>query len=165
MPDAATEEAARIDAGLRNEAGKRAAADPLPGPLADAFLKDSIPVGVGISVRRIVASDWHILKALDSPILRQLLELQKDEALREETEYSDSEQCEMVYQFTHAPKQCRELLKMGRETYRSTAQDYCDSGIDFAQMPLIIAAITKQLSDCIATSISYNATDEKKKTG
>ncbi|MDE2097606.1 MAG: hypothetical protein KGL39_10195 [Patescibacteria group bacterium] len=152
------------DAGLRQEAMKRAAADPLPGPLSDAFLKDAVDVGKGIFVRRVVASDWHILKALNSPILRQLLELQKDETLREETEYSDLEQAEMVYQFTHSPKQCRELLKMGREIFSSTSQDYCDTSVDFSQMPMIIAAITKQLSDCISASVSYGAEDLKKKT-
>ena len=158
-----TPEQAAVDAGLRDESQKRAAADPLPGPLSDAFLKGAIRISRDVAVRRIVASDWHILKGLDSPILRQLLELQKDESLREETAYSDVEQCEMVYQFTHTPKECRELLAQGRNLFKAKAEDYCDDQINFAQMPQIIAAITKQLSDCIATSLSYSA-DEKKKT-
>src|ERR1017187_6604772 len=133
-----------IAAGLREEANKRAAADPLPGPLADAFLKGAIPWGDGRFVRRVVASDWKILKGLDSPIFRQILEPQKDPTLREETVYSDEEQWEMCWQFTHSPADNRALMAKGRPAYRAEAEKWADE-TDLTDMAFIVDSITKLL--------------------
>ena len=63
-----------VDANLREEANRRAAATPLPGALADAFLTDAIQVTDTMFVRRVVASDWSILQWLDSPIYKMILD-------------------------------------------------------------------------------------------
>ena len=66
------------EAQLTEDARKRAAATPLPGALAEAFLCDAIFVPWGdkqIPVRRVVASDWPILQWLESPIFKLILEI------------------------------------------------------------------------------------------
>ena len=162
IPTMLPEESARLaEAGVEQMARARAAADPLPGALSDAFLKDSIKIADGVWVRRVVASDWKILKALDSPIFRQMLEFQKPEDAREETVFSDEEQWEMCWQFTHTPKENRELIAQGRKAYAETAETWADSA-ELSQMPLIIDAITKQLIRSFQTSLQYGDGLKKK---
>ena len=148
---------------LTEDAQKRAAADPLPGSLAEAFLSDAIQVGDNLYVRRVVASDWRIIKALDSPLYRQMLEYQKPEETREEIEFSDEEQWEMCWQFTHSPKECRALLAKGRDAFRETASEMADT-ISMPQMPMIIKAIVKQIYASFETSIKYSGDGDEKKT-
>ena len=150
-----------ISAGLREESNKRAAADPLPGPLADAFLKGAIPWGDGRFVRRVVASDWKILKALDSPIFRQMLEAQKKPELREETVYSDEDQWEMCWQFTHTPAENRALIAKGREAYRAAAETWADE-TDLTDMAFIVDSITKLLVSSSNTRVGFGSSAEKK---
>ena len=139
---------------LTEEARKRAAATPFPGPLAEAFLSDAIQVDDHLFVRRIVASDWKILQWLDSPIIRQMLELQKDEKLREDVQFTDEEEWEMCWQFTHSPKECRELRAKGREAFKAAAVEYGDT-ITMPQSKLIIKAIGKQIVNSYSTAVKY----------
>ena len=139
---------------LTEEARKRAAATPFPGALSDAFLSDAIKVGEGLLVRRIVASDWKILTALDSPIIKQILELQKDEKIREEVSYTDEEEWEMCWQFTHSPKECRELLTKGKESFREQAMEMADM-ITMPQAKLIVRAIGAHLMNGFMTAMKY----------
>ena len=126
------------------EARKRAATDPLPGPLAEAFLSDSIKVGQ-INVRRVVASDWPILKQLNSPIYLQWLEMQKAPEIREEVPFTDEQAYEMCWQFTHTPKESRVLLVGGVEAYRLKATEEIADMFDLATLTEIVNAIQQQL--------------------
>jgi hypothetical protein len=152
---------------LTEEARKRAAATPFPGPLADAFLHDAIQVDDHLFVRRIVASDWKILQALDSPICKQMLEFQKDEKLREPVPFTDEEEWEMCWQFTHSPKECRELMAKGRAAFREAAIEYGDT-LTMPQSKLVIGAIGRQITNSWLTCIKYApkdaATAAEKKT-
>ena len=139
---------------LTEEARKRASATPFPGPLAEAFLSDAIQVDEKLFVRRIVASDWKILQWLDSPIMRQMLELLKDEKLRDDVPFTDEEEWEMCWQFTHLPKDCRELQAKGRETFRAVAVEYGDT-ITMPQSKLIVRAIGKQIVNSYSTAVKY----------
>ena len=152
---------------LREEANRRAAATPLPGPLADAFLKDAIQVDENVFVRRIVASDWSLLQWMDSPLYRMFLELQKDEPLREEIKYTDEEEWEMCWQFTHSPKECRVLREKGREVFRATCTEQIGDNVLMGVQKAIVAAISKQVVACFGTKVGFGDGDgdeSKKKT-
>lgn len=84
------------------------------------------------------------MKWLESPLWKSFLELQKDEKIREEVEYSDEEQYEMAWQFTHSPAEVRELMAQGRERYRSTSVAWADT-ITLAALPDAITAIQRQV--------------------
>jgi len=148
---------------LIEDATRRAAAEPLPGPLSQAFLSDAIDCGHGLFVRRIVASDWIVLKWLDSPLYKMTLEVQKDEAIREDINYEESEGYEMVWQFTHTPKQNRELKARGREVYRETAFEEFGDIYNIQTLSECIKAIGKQVVSSFETKVSFEESESKKK--
>lgn len=152
-----------IELGLEDNANRRAAATPLPGPLSDAFLTDAIDCGNGLVVRRIVASDWIILQWLDSPLYKMALEAQKDESIKEEVDYQESEGYEMIWQFTHTPKQCRELKAKGREAFTETAYSEIGDAHKPQDLAKAIQAIGKQIAASFETKVSFEAEDSKKK--
>jgi hypothetical protein len=149
---------------LIEDARRRAAATPLPGALSEAFLNDAIQVADNLFVRRIVASDWKVLQALGSPIYKLILELQKDESIREDISYTDEEEWEMCWQFTHNPKECRELLAKGKDGFRAEAVALGDT-LTLPTMKSIVAAVRKHLFDSYLTKVQFGneeTTAEKK---
>lgn len=160
MADTAT--LPEAEAALEQDARRRAAADPLPGALADAFLEDAIQIGDNLYVRRVVASDWKVLKWLDSPIFKAMLEMQKDEGNRDEIAFTDEEQYEMAWQFTHTPAEVRELMTKGREGFKKSCEQWADH-LDFASLPSAINALQKQILKSFSTSLKYGGEDEAKK--
>lgn len=150
------------EAALEEDARRRAAADPLPGALNDAFLQDAIQIGPNIYVRRVVASDWLVFKWLNSPIFQAMLELQKDEKLREEVQFTEQEQYEMAWQFTHTPKQVRALMAKGRDKFREECQEFADE-LDFALLPAAIEALVRQIIRSFSTSQQYGEEGDLKK--
>lgn len=150
------------EAALNEDARRRACADPLPGALADAFLEDAIQIGPNTFVRRVVASDWKVLKWLDSPIFKAMLEFQKDEKLRDEVPFTDEEQWEMAWHFTHSPKEARELMARGRESFRSACTVWADD-LPMPSLPAAINAMQKQIIKSFSASLKYGGEDEAKK--
>jgi hypothetical protein len=152
---------------LTEQARRRAAATPLPGALADAFLTDAIQVTDNMFVRRVVASDWSILQWLDSPIYKMILEVQKDEAMRDAVTYTDEEEWEMCWQFTHSPKDCRALKAKGREVFRQTCIDEMGDTNPLVVTKKAVEAISKQILASFDTKIGFSSgegDDSKKKT-
>jgi hypothetical protein len=148
---------------LREEAAKRANATPLPGALSDAFLTDSIPVSANILVRRVVASDWPLMQWLDSPIYKMFLEMMKEEAIREAVSFTDEEEWEMMWQFTHTPQQCRDLKAKGREAFRATAVAEIGDSMSKIETAEGVAAISQQVVKSFGTKIEYGNEGSKKK--
>jgi hypothetical protein len=145
---------------LTEDANRRAAATPLPGALAEAFLTDAIQVSDKLWVRRVVASDWSILQWLDSPIYKMILEVQKDEKIRDEVPYTDEEEWEMCWQFTHTPKQCRELKAKGRGVFRQTCIDEMGDAHSLIVTKKAVEAISKQILASFDTKIGFSSSDE-----
>lgn len=145
---------------LSEDAGKRASATPLPGPLLSAFLDESIQVTPEIKVRRFVASDWAILQWLNSPIYKMTLESQKAEEIREPVQSTNEEDYELCWVFTHTPQQCRELKAKGRETFTQTATEEIADVVTLPVLGLIVAAISKQIVKSFETAIQYGANGE-----
>jgi hypothetical protein len=152
----------RREGGLNHEAAKRANADPLPGVLYRAFDPDHIPIGNGLSVRPVVASDWKALKWLESPVWKAFLELQKDEKIREDVAYTDEEQYEMAWQFTHTPKEVRALMARGRDCFRETCVEWADT-ITFAALPDAVNAIQRQIILSFTSRPTVGSDDDLKK--
>lgn len=148
---------------LTDDANRRAAATPLPGALADAFLRGAIQVDETTFVRRVVASDWPILQWLNSPLYRLILEIQKDEAIREEIPYTDEEEWEMCWQFTHSPKECRALKEKGREVFKQTAIDEIGDSSLMGVQKKIVSAISAQVVASFGTKVGFGDGEEVKK--
>jgi hypothetical protein len=147
---------------LQREAAKRAQAEPLPGALGAAFLNGDIDVQ-GIKVRRVVATDWKVLKWLKSPILQQILELQKPAESREEIFISDEDEYEMCFQFIHSPKRMRELMGGTREDFRKLATEEIADKLDNAIVKAIVVAVSEQFIVSFQTALQFFPKDEAEK--
>ncbi len=149
---------------LRAEATKRAGADPLPGPAGDAFGKHgAIPIGSsGISVRRVVASDWQILKSLDSPIIKMLLELRQNPTTTAEIPIETEEEWELAFQFTRPVAAVREALAQGRDKFREQARGEVGDTLDESVVSLIRIAVLEQIRRSWSTAVSYRQEMEEK---
>lgn len=150
---------------LEREAAKRASADPLPGALSEAFLSDAIDVG-GVKVRQVKATDWKLLKWLNSPILQQMLELQKPKEQRQEVPLTDEEEWEICFQFTTEPKVLRKLMGGTREAFTEIATEMIADKLDTAQIKAMTNAVSEQFIASFKTALLFFPPEEpaEKKT-
>lgn len=147
---------------LENEAAKRANADPLPGPAGDAFAKNG-PIEVGPHVvREVVASDWKVLKALDSPIIKMIMEMRQNPNSNVEIDVTDDEEFQIAFQFTRPPKVVREAMAKGKEAFTETAVLEIGDKIDSPTIKLIQAAVMEQIRRSWITAVSYKEKLEEK---
>ena len=139
---------------IEQAAGRRAAATPLPGPLADAFGSNCIMVGT-VAVRKIVNSDWSFFHKINSP----LLEITKEKATGGELDLKVTElqEAEIVWQFTHTPKQCRDLFEKGKDVWENTVRAEVDDAIDQPLIRLIIMAVMEHIGQSWKTTLEYKA--------
>lgn len=148
------EQDAKLKHQITVDAAKRAAADPLPGSLLQAFGSDGIRVGEHL-VRRIVANDWTILKQLNSPLLQQILEMQKPEAAREPVEASDEDVFAMIWMFTHTPRECRELMKSGKQAFLDKAAEEVGDVLTSEVIKMMSLAVGEQIKRSWETALKY----------
>jgi hypothetical protein len=161
MPEPALNLVANKEFILRQMASDRASADPFPGPLSEAFCKGAIQVGE-FQVRKIVASDWKILKALDSPILKFIQEMIQDPGQVPDVPVNDVEEWEVCLQFTRDPESVRELLSKGREVFRSAATKEIGDTVEAETVKIIVACVAEHIRRSWATALSYKAELEEK---
>ncbi len=107
---------------LENEAGKRANAEPLPGPLSAAFGPEEIKCRV-FSIRKVVAYDWQILKQIKSAFYENWLEWQKPEEIRQMVEMSDATICDLIFLLSRPCIESWELINVGIEQFKRASAD------------------------------------------
>lgn len=104
-------------------ATRRANTEPLPGPLDRAFAPEEL-AQFGFVLRPVVASDFILLKKLNSPLYRQTFVLAEharqiksgelpEDAPPPRTEYDEDECVEMIFQFTRPLPVVREIFRRG----------------------------------------------------
>ena len=152
---------------------RRANAEPLPGPLARAFGIEELKV-MGFTIRPVVASDFILLKQLDSPLYRQVFALAEHarrvkagEVLQDapppETKYDEAECVEMIYQFTRPLAEVRAALRAGRAQFRETALGAITDALPIAQMevfPRLVASVVENFTAAFGTAVQYGAPDK-----
>ncbi len=139
---------------------ERANREPLPGALAGAFdPMQSIKVG-DYTIRPIVAGDYTLIKKLNSPVYRQILELQKENG-GEEVQVDDVEQWELIYILTNPPEHSLKLLYNG-----GNIRDKAIETLGAKLGPLLVAdlfiACIQQFKTHMETMLSYAAAKEGK---
>lgn len=141
--------------GLERAALDRVSGDPLPGPLAQAFCDADIVAG-GIPIRKVVPSDWIILRGLNSPIIRLIEELRQNPNEDPKLTVSDEEHFEIIYQFTRPAKEGRQLLKQGKEVFRDKAVEWVDAQmLNPVQIQQAVAAVMEQIRRSWETALKY----------
>lgn len=160
------EKAAR-DLNLRAEASKRASADPLPGPLANAFGPLSLKV-CGMEVRPLVAYDWAIMKSMNAPIYRQMLEWMQNQDHPEKAdliEFTDQEGWELIFLLTRSCEEADEVFEKGKQAFSRAARREIGMKLHTAQVSLLAEACLKQIQAHMETMVKYTAEAEEKKEG
>lgn len=153
----------KVNPVLTEMARARAMAEPLPGTLAEAFLNDAIDVH-GIKVRRAVASDFVLMRWLDSPIYRQMLESQKPKEKQEPVEYAAEEAFEIAFQFTRSPKETRAIQAKGRQAFREAAiEEFGDRFPNMAVAESVVEAAAEQMKKAWATGIENGSPEPAEK--
>jgi uncharacterized protein (UPF0248 family) len=94
----------------RQKCTQQAMSKPLPGESRGAFLNGAINIQ-GKSVHRIVPSDFIVLEALKSPILKMMEQATQSGEKKSEMEWTAQEEFEICYVFTTDPKEVYRTLK------------------------------------------------------
>jgi hypothetical protein len=114
----------------RREAAARAAATPLPGPLADAFaIAPEITVGK-YKVRAFLECDFEFLKALEHPLYEILIDLWTG-TKESKNDYFPRGQYgwDVCFLFTHSADDVEALLKQGKSAFQDAAK------AEFSRLP------------------------------
>lgn len=135
-------------------AQKRASADPLPGPLAEAFIPGGIKVGE-FTIRKIVASDWIILKQIGSPLHKQMLEWRQNPKNPTNVEMDEQQEKELCYQFTRPVVEVREMLAAGSEAFQSAVTSEIGDKVDVHNIKIMALAVMEQVARSWSTAVEY----------
>ncbi len=141
------------EAVLENLANKRASADPLPGPLGQAFCEGPIEVA-GVTVYPVVPRYFQALKALNSPLISMLQDVVQSGKM--DTELEDEKAWEICWIFTHTGKQVREQIAKGKESLSELAIETVGESSDYP-VGLVMAAVMEQIKRHMTTAIKHTA--------
>ncbi len=147
---------------LRPLAVERANKEPLPGPVAVAFgPREDIFVGE-IKVRPVIGGDFAIIKSLNSPVYRQILESTKEKG-GEDIEPTDYEKWDIIYLLTHKPLECHALLQRSNDPFRQAAIEYVVGGEhSILTIVALFDACVEQFKRHLSTMIPYGSKEEGK---
>jgi hypothetical protein len=137
---------------------------PVPGPAAGAFLDGPIQVGP-YSVRKMVASDWLVLQKIKSGVMLNAAELDKPEAIRVD-HWSDQTNCELIWMFTHTPKEIRAALRAGVEAFcEQCVAETVDLFVDPSIYVELQKAVLEQFQRANATILKHESKNGDGKEG
>lgn len=142
-----------IEQKLNSLATKRALADPMPGPLGEAFTSKTIEVG-GKQVYKVVPRYFLALKAIKSPLIEMMQDIVSSGKV--DTELKDEEAWEICWIFTHSPAEVREKLSKGVAALKEASQVEIGDAEDYP-VNLVIIAVMEQLKRHLATAVKYTA--------
>lgn len=146
---------------------RRANAEPFPGPLAQAFAEDP-PNLHGFKLRPIVASDFILLRKLNSPLHKRTQAIAEhaqkikaglvpEDAPLPKTDFEEEEAYEMIYQFTVPVSQARAELNKGREYFRECALRAVADKLDPLHITDVVAGVVRNFLATFATVIEHAA--------
>lgn len=121
----------------------KAGAEPFPGPLAAAFAEGPIKIG-RFTVREFVPMDAAILRRINSPFYRQILEILKPRDKRKPTEYEDADEWAVIYLFTRPCDEAEAKLNLGLADFLRSAR------AEFAHNPRINLGLYHDLFEACA---------------
>lgn len=172
-PDKASKAQAAIAAEIaalqaRSIRTRRVNMDPLPGPLASAFAIAPV-TRHGIALRPAVAADFIILRQLDSPLHRHLLNLAEFQQRISsgaaadlpppKTSVGTEDMFEMVYQFATPSRRIIQELAEGRNVLREHAIKAIGSRCPGDKLKDLIPLAQGNIEAAFSTALEYVAAD------
>jgi hypothetical protein len=148
----------RLQKAINTQAGIRAAADPLPGPLSVAFLPPCDIEVESYRIRPIVAYDWAIMKRIGSPIYRQMLEVMQNGDKAAEVPSEPEEMWDLIFLLTRPCMESDALFKKGGlDAFREAAKQEIGMKNNLGQILALGRACTDQIYAHMQTMVQYAA--------
>lgn len=135
-------------------------AEPLPGPLAEAFA--GVPSEIaGLKVRPLVHWDFVILRRLDSPLLKHLgADMANGQKSKQapKTSVSDDEASEAVFLFTRPCEDVDSLIEQkGLLEFRRQARRQIGMKLGPVEVQMLMGAIANEFVRYFSTAVKYVA--------
>jgi hypothetical protein len=151
----------------REATRRQVATDPLPGPAARAWAGEPVRVH-GFTIRPCLGGDVILLKRLDSPLIRRTKELVEhfrkvadgelpEDAALPNSEYSDEEAVEMIFQFLVPIDDARRMVNQGRGYYREAALRYVADELPYPVIPELMDAVEQNYRASFDTFVRFAA--------
>lgn len=141
---------------LKLQAAGRANASPFPGPLKEAFVDGDIQVGQ-YKVRKVVAFDWIVFEAINSPLLELVKSARQNPKEAAQADISMKDQCAICWQFTRSADEVDEVLQKGvDEVHRRVKEDFAKRA-SMSDIALLTDAVVKQIQTMWATAQGHSA--------
>src|ERR1035441_3675945 len=158
---------------MESMSNERAAHEPLPGPAEYIFnanpLTVKISTGEEITIRPMVSFDINIFKTINSPFYEIIMQTEAKEAMTK-LFTSEEESYEMIYQFTHSPKQIYYLFKKGLEVFKDAVMEEVAFKYNPADAALLVGKIIEHIFQVNLARVNFesapeveNGEDNKKK--
>ncbi len=157
-PGFASEAAARAE---RAREFSAAAADPLPGPMAEAFAQ--LPAEVaGLRVRKVVHYDFVVLKLLKSPLLERL---GGGGSKKKSPPFNDDQGYEMIYQFTRPVEEIEAWLAkqppaQAAQNFRTLARREIGMKLGPMDVGLLVKGVERAMLEAFATVLKFSPKDQ-----
>ena len=156
-------------AAKRAQGMSEAAAEPLPGPLREAFAPEPVQAG-GLRVRPLVHYDFVILRRLDSPLLKQLAAAAdkargRKKSANAETPWTDEDGYEMIYQFTRPAEEVAAFFARYGVQARARFREVALREIGFKLGPVEVAALIPAVVSAFMNAFSTRVKFEPKDPG
>jgi len=140
------------------QGGAAAAADPLPGPLLDAFLPEPFRV-IGLELRPLVPTDIALLKRIKSPLIDLLTASALNPDLpKPEVTFEEEDMWEIIFAWSRPLPVVRAALAKGRPEFREIALANTGDKLPMDVMldsAGIVAALAKHFSSAFATRVGH----------
>jgi hypothetical protein len=145
---------------IDRQAGIVAAADPLPGPLEGAFIPNDIEA-LGQKIRPLVAYDWAIMKKLNSPIYRQMMEVMQKGPTAVDVESAPEELWDLIFLLSRPCEEADTYFKKGLEAFHEQAKREIGMKYGLGQILVLVKACTDQIYAHMQTMLAYVPKEDK----
>lgn len=144
---------------MESMANDRAVREPLPGPAEEIFNTEPLAVKLSnneeVIIRPMVAFDISIFKKINSPFYRILMD---DKTEGKQSLFADEEESyELVYQFTHSPKEAYQLFKKSVEVYKDKVMEEVAFKYNPADAALLVSKIMEHIFHVYLSKINYKS--------
>jgi hypothetical protein len=148
---------------MESMSNERAAHEPLPGPATYIFnvepLTVKISTGEEITIRPMVSFDINIFKTINSPFYEIIMQTEAKEAMTK-LFTSEEESYEMIYQFTHSPKQIYYLFKKGLEVFKDAVMEEVAFKYNPADAALLVSKIMEHIFQVQLARVNFESAPE-----
>jgi hypothetical protein len=150
------------EAQMQSMANERASHEPLPGPAAGIFNVEPLVVKTSIGevvIRPMVAYDFNVFKLINSPFYEIIMQTEAKEALNK-LFTSEEESYELIYQFTHTPKEVYFLFKKGLEAFKDKVMEEVAFKYSPDDAALLVSEIMKHIFQVNLARVNFESPPE-----